>query len=234
MIRAIITDIEGTTSAISFVHQVLFPYAAEHLPAFIREHAHQQKARAQLQAVAAETGLAADDLEGLTQVLMQWIQEDRKATPLKSLQGMIWEQGYQRGDFKGHIYADAAEYLVHWHDQGLRLYVYSSGSVQAQQLIFGHTAFGDLTPYFSGYFDTRVGSKREVSSYQTILQSLGLDPKAVAFLSDIEAELIAAEEAGIYSCWLVRDGALPETNRPVARDFKEVDAWIRGHNAAHG
>lgn len=159
-------------------------------------------------------------------MLNQWIHEDRKETSLKALQGMLWEQGYQQGAFRGHIYEDAAEYLQRWHDRGLRLFVYSSGSVKAQKLIFGFSEAGDLTPFFSGYFDTRVGGKKEPESYRNILDELGVEPQTVLFLSDVEAELEAAESVGMRTYWLVREGELPETDRPVARDFSEVDRFL--------
>jgi enolase-phosphatase E1 len=120
---------------------------------------------------------------------------------------LIWEAGYQSGDYQGHIYPDAAEALRQWHGQGLQLYVYSSGSVHAQKLLFGHTDHGDLTPLFSGYFDTRVGAKQETASYRNIAESLGLPAHEILFLSDIEAELDAAKSAGMATCWLVREGA---------------------------
>ncbi|MFE8073109.1 acireductone synthase [Marinobacteraceae bacterium S3BR75-40.1] len=222
MIRVIVTDIEGTTSSIRFVHDVLFPYAVEALPTYVRAHDREPAVREQLDAVAAESGIDPYDIEGLIEQLLAWIREDRKATPLKALQGMIWQRGYERGDFKGHIYDDAAEYLCHWHDEGFRLYVYSSGSVQAQKLLFGYSEAGDLTPFFSGYFDTRIGGKKDDSSYRHILEELGMEPQRVLFLSDVEEELEAAEKAGLQTCWLVRQGALPNTERPVARDFAEV------------
>lgn len=228
MIRVILTDIEGTTSSISFVHDELFPYASEHLLEFVREHHHTTRAvTEQLAIVAEKSGVDIKDVDGLVDVLQNWIAEDRKEGSLKALQGMIWEQGYRSGELKGHIYPDAADYLQRWHDRGLRLFVYSSGSVKAQKLIFGHSNEGDFTPFFSGYFDTTVGGKKEVQSYLNILAELGVEPKTVLFLSDVEAELEAAEQAGVKTAWLVREGALPETDRFVARDFSEVDALLR-------
>ncbi|AOY88143.1 2,3-diketo-5-methylthio-1-phosphopentane phosphatase [Marinobacter salinus] len=228
MIRVILTDIEGTTSSISFVHDVLFPYARKHLPGFVRAHYQDDPAvREQLDMVAANAGLERHDIEGLIETLQEWIRDDRKETPLKALQGMVWEQGYQQGELKGHIYPDAADCLQRWHDRGLRLFVYSSGSVKAQKLIFGFTTAGDFTPCFSGYFDTRIGGKKEVESYRNILNELGVEASTVLFLSDVEAELDAAEAAGMKSAWLVREGELPETSRFVARDFEEVDTLLR-------
>ena len=231
MIRVILTDIEGTTSSISFVHEVLFPYAREHMAEFVREWQHEDLTVAeQLDIVAEKSGCDRTDIDGLVRVLEQWIDEDRKETALKTLQGMLWEQGYQHGAFDGHVYPDAAEYLRFWHDRGLRLYVYSSGSVKAQKLIFGFSSEGDLTPFFSGYFDTNVGGKKETVSYRNILDQLGVEPQTVLFISDVEAELVAAESAGMRTCWLVREGDLPETDkRPVARDFREVDDQLLQH-----
>lgn len=228
MIRVILTDIEGTTSSLSFVHDVLFPYASEHLPDFVRaQHQENPAVAEQLNALAEKSGVAREDVDGLIEVLQGWIREDRKETPLKALQGMVWEQGYQQGELKGHIYTDAADYLQRWHDRGLRLFVYSSGSVKAQKLIFGFTTEGDFTPFFSGYFDTRIGGKKEADSYRNILSELGVEAATVLFLSDVEAELEAAEQAGMKTAWLVREGDLPETERFVARDFAEVDTLLQ-------
>lgn len=224
MIRVVLTDIEGTTSSISFVHDVLFPYAAEHLEGFVRQHQGDRAVRAELDAVATEAGLDTRNVEAIVSELQRWIHEDRKATPLKALQGMIWRQGYEQGDFQSHIYPDAADYLRRWHDRGLRLYVYSSGSVEAQKLIFGYSIAGDLSPFFSDYFDTRVGGKKEAGSYRTILDNLGVEAETVLFLSDVEAELVAAEAVGIKTCLLVRDDEPPTAaDRAVARDFADVD-----------
>ena len=228
MIRVILTDIEGTTSSISFVHEVLFPYSAKHMAEFVREGAADSaEIREQLDAVAQTSGVAREDINGLIEVLDTWIREDRKETSLKALQGMLWEQGYQQGAFRGHIYDDAAEYLQRWHDRGLRLFVYSSGSVKAQKLIFGFSEAGDLTPFFSGYFDTRIGGKKEPTSYSNIINELGVEPRTVLFLSDVEAELTAVEEAGMRTVWLVREGDLPDTKRAVTTDFAGVDRFLQ-------
>lgn len=231
MIRVILTDIEGTTTSIAFVHEVLFPYATEHLPEFVREQQDNPEVSAQLDLVAAESATDRSDTEALIAVLQEWIREDRKAAPLKALQGMVWEQGYQQGEFKSHLYDDAAQYLQQWHDRGLRLYVYSSGSEKAQKLIFGFTEAGDYTPFFSGYFDTRVGGKKEPESYRKILLELGVDGRTVLFLSDVEAELEAAEKAGLQTAWLVREGDQPGNQQPsgrmVARTFDDVDVLLQ-------
>ena len=221
-ICAIVTDIEGTTSSIDFVHQTLFPYAKQHLRAFLHAHSGDANVQAQIAATAAIEGRTLS-LDEAADVLEQWIAEDRKLTPLKDLQGLIWAQGYAAGALTGHVYADTPVFLKQWHAAGLRLYVYSSGSEAAQKLIFGHSDFGDLTPLFSGYFDTRIGAKRDVASYRTILERIALPGEAVLFLSDIGEELDAARAAGLKTCQLIRDAkAKPFPAHPQARDFSEV------------
>ncbi|NGY06687.1 acireductone synthase [Solimonas terrae] len=222
MIKAILTDIEGTTSSIDFVHDTLFPYAQQHLRRFLREQAGDDAVQQALDDVEAIVGQDLSINEA-ADVLEQWIAEDRKATPLKTLQGLIWKVGYDSGELQGHVYADTPAALQRWHANGHKLYVYSSGSVDAQKLIFGHTAYGDLTPLFSGYFDTRIGGKRERSSYTAILREIGLPGEAVLFLSDIGAELDAAHAAGMRTCQLLRDDkAMPNDAHPQARDFDEI------------
>lgn len=222
MIQAIVTDIEGTTSSIDFVHKSLFPYAKKHIRRYLLEHASDTEVQTQLRAVEAEEGRALTVDEAAT-VLERWIDEDRKITPLKALQGLIWAEGYAAGELSGHVYADTPVYLRRWHADGKRLYIYSSGSVAAQELIFGHSDAGDLTPLFSGYFDTRIGGKREAASYQAILAELALPGDAVLFLSDVGEELDAARAAGLKTCQLLRDDvAKPFPAHPQARDFSEV------------
>lgn len=223
--RAIITDIEGTTSRISFVTDILFPYAAAHLPGFIRQHQ-------QLPAVASELAqvrkLMAEpeaDLERCITQLLAWLAADQKVTPLKTLQGMVWAEGYKSGAFTGHIYADVAAKLADWHSQGIKLYVYSSGSVAAQKLLFQHSDAGDLTPLFSGYFDTRIGAKRDVSAYAAILQQLQLPPRQVLFLSDVTAELDAASELGISTVQLIRESQRAGKHQ-TASDFYQVQEMM--------
>lgn len=222
MIRAIVTDIEGTTSSIDFIHQSLFPYARKHLRAFLKAQAQQPEVRAQLDEVNRLEARTLSVDEAAT-VLERWIDEDKKLTPLKALQGMVWKQGYEAGELKGHVYADTPVCLKRWHAAGKQLYVYSSGSVEAQKLIFGFSDAGDLTPLFAGYFDTRIGAKREASSYRAILQQIGFAGDEVLFLSDIGEELEAAREAGMKTCQLLRDAkAKSFAAHPQARDFTEV------------
>lgn len=220
MIKAILTDIEGTTSSLSFVKDVLFPYARERMADFVRAHGQESAVRKLLDEVKQLSG-AANDADA-TRQLMRWIDEDRKVTPLKALQGMIWEEGYRQGHFKGHVYEDAARKLKEWHAQGVKLYVFSSGSVQAQKLLFAHTDYGDLTPLFSGYFDTTVGNKREAASYKAIADAIGLGPNEILFLSDIKEELDAAGGTGMHVLWLIREGAL--TAETIPRQVANFDA----------
>jgi enolase-phosphatase E1 len=222
VIRAVLTDIEGTTSSIAFVHEVLFPYARERLPAFVREHAGEPDVKAALAEVAAEMG-GAPGVDTIAAELAAWIDADRKATPLKALQGMIWEAGYREGAYRGHVYPDAAEGLRRLHRAGLALYVYSSGSEQAQRLLFGHTEHGDLTVLFDGYFDTRVGAKHEAESYRRIAATIGRPAPEILFLSDVQAELDAAREAGMATSWFVRDGTLDSNaSHPHVDSFAAV------------
>ena len=222
MIKAILTDIEGTTSSLSFVKDVLFPYARERMAEFIRQHAQEAAVRKELEEVRRLSGKNLSEPEVIEQ-LIRWIDEDKKITPLKSLQGMIWEDGYKKGAFKGHMYEDAVRHLKQWKQAGVRLYVFSSGSVQAQKLLFAHTEYGDLTPLFSGYFDTTIGNKREADSYRKIAEAIGAPPGDILFLSDIREELDAARAAGMQVTWLVRDGVLnPDATHRQVRNFDEI------------
>jgi enolase-phosphatase E1 len=223
MIEAVLTDIEGTTSSISFVHEVLFPYAREHLADYVREHREDPQVSDILSAVERETGHQLSTEQAID-TLIGWIDADRKITPLKALQGLIWESGYHRGHFHGHVYEDTVTALRQWHDQGIRLYVYSSGSVYAQTLLFAHTPWGDLTPLFSGYFDTRTGAKSESSSYARICDELGIEPGTMLFCSDTQSELDAARAAGVKTCRFIRDSATAcDDSHPVVTSFEEVD-----------
>ncbi len=222
MIRAIVTDIEGTTSSLSFVKEVLFPYAREHLSEFVRVHGDEPKVAALLEEVRTVAGKELE-WEALIGQLCAWIDEDRKIAPLKALQGSIWEDGYRRGDFSGHVYADAVSCLRDWQARGIALYVFSSGSVHAQRLLFAHTPYGDLTPLFSGYFDITIGSKREPAAYSAITQAIGLPPREILFLSDMVEELDAARAAGMQTVWLVREGELnPAAAHAQVRNFEGI------------
>ena len=196
MATTILTDIEGTTSSISFVKQVLFPFAREALPRFVRARGGEPEVRRWLDAVAVEHGAICSD-DTIVETLQGWIDEDRKHTALKALQGMIWREGYLSGELEADMYPDAVAALRRWHDAGHRLAVYSSGSVAAQKLLFAHTDAGDLTPLFDAFFDTEVGHKREAGSYRTIGERLAVPAGEIVFLSDVVEELDAAREAGM-------------------------------------
>ncbi|ASR44739.1 2,3-diketo-5-methylthio-1-phosphopentane phosphatase [Xanthomonas citri pv. mangiferaeindicae] len=211
----ILTDIEGTTSSISFVKDVLFPYARRALPGFVATHGQDPDVRRWLDAVAIEHGAMCDDAM-IVETLQGWIDEDRKHTALKALQGKIWEAGYREADFTAHIYPDAAQALRRWHAAGERLAVYSSGSVPAQKLFFGHSDAGDLTGLISAWFDTEVGGKREAASYTRIAEALHEAPAAIVFLSDVVAELDAAREAGLRTVLVDRLDDYPEPRDATA------------------
>jgi len=222
-VGAVVTDIEGTTSSLSFVKDVLFPYARERLGDFVRAQAQDNRVAPLLRDVCAAAGEELDT-DGIVRQLQQWIDQDKKITPLKTLQGLLWEKGYQQGDFSGHIYADAKQQLQAWHERGIALYVYSSGSVYAQKLLFGHSDYGDLNYLFSDYFDTRIGAKVDAASYHEIVRAIGQDAGTILFLSDIAAELDAAKTAGMQTLWLVRQGELDErAAHPQVRDFQQIE-----------
>ena len=223
-IRAIVTDIEGTTSSISFVRDVLFPYARKRLPAFVETHGDRPEVQHWLHEAAVEAGLVEASRQDIVELLLQWIDQDRKSTALKALQGMIWKDGYAAGDYRAHLYPEVAARLRNWRADGLRLYVYSSGSVPAQQLFFRYSEAGDLTPLFAGYFDTETGPKREAASYQRIAAAIDEQPRHILFLSDIVEELDAAQAAGFHTGWLIREPlAWPaEPRHPAYHDFDAI------------
>ncbi len=192
--KAILLDIEGTTSSIAFVAETLFPYARKHLAAYVAAHPEE------VAPILAE--VPGDPVE----TLIQWIDEDRKATPLKTLQGLIWAQGYADGELDGHVYPDTPEAMRRWKARGIDVHIYSSGSIAAQKLIFGHSVAGDLTPLLSGYFDTTTGPKREAESYRRIAAALDLPPEDILFLTDVQAEADAAREAGVAALIVDREG----------------------------
>lgn len=222
MPRAIVTDIEGTTSSITFVKDVLFPYAAQHMLAFLQTHWQDNAVREQVAALEQDVGKTLATPEAANEVLQQWIVEDRKATPLKALQGMIWKAGYEGGAYTAHLYPEVADCLRAWHAQGLPLYVYSSGSIAAQKLFFGFSDAGDLTPLFSGYFDTTSGGKRETQSYRNIAAAIGEPAEQLLFLSDIVEELDAARDAGFQTILLDREQSAPGCDHRRVTDFRQI------------
>jgi enolase-phosphatase E1 len=225
-IRYILTDIEGTTSSIAFVKDVLFPYSHERLADFVQANQTKPEVAQCLvqttQTLADEAGILNPTEELLVTTLRDWITQDRKHTALKALQGMIWAEGFTAGHFTAHLYPDVAPSLRAWHALGLGLGIYSSGSIQAQRLYFSHTPAGDLTPLFDHYFDTTTGPKREAASYDQILAVLQLSGSAVLFLSDVPEELDAARAAGIQTCQLCRDGLPPAGHHPHVSAFDQI------------
>jgi enolase-phosphatase E1 len=209
MTTTLLTDIEGTTSSISFVKDVLFPYARRALPSFVKQHGHEPEVRRWLDAAALDIGGVASD-HCIVDLLQQWIDQDRKHTALKALQGMIWRDGYAAGNYRAHVYPDAARKLAEWDAAGIPIHVYSSGSVAAQKLFFAHSEAGDLRPLLSGHFDTEVGGKREPESYRRIVAALGVPAASVLFLSDVIEELDAAREAGLRTVLVDRAEDYPE------------------------
>ena len=205
-ISHVLLDIEGTTCPVSFVGQVLFPYAAERLESFLAGHGHEPEIQDLVHEIreawrndreAERAGITCSNAGSVVPYLHWLIQIDRKLTPLKDLQGLIWAEGYADGQLQGPLFADVAPALRRWHRAGLSLGVYSSGSVSAQQLLYGHSCAGDCRGLFSHWFDTRIGGKQDPNSYEAICEQLQAPPGRVLFISDSNEELKAAHTAGL-------------------------------------
>jgi enolase-phosphatase E1 len=235
--RAILLDIEGTTTPIDFVFKTLFPFAAERAEEFLREHSFDPEVKqliAELRATwsgAASSGApvwvesTSDEKLASAAAYVRWlIARDSKITPLKALQGKIWEQGFQSGALKGEVYPDVAPALARWREQSRRIAIFSSGSVLAQKLLFVHSAAGDLSPYLDSYFDTTTGPKREPDSYKKIAVALRLQAQQILFVSDVPAELDAAKAAHMRTALSLRPGISVPQNSPHAaiRSFDEL------------
>ncbi len=218
-VKAILTDIEGTISDISFVKDVLFPYSYERIDDFVKKHWEEiEDIRKETEEIAGKK-LSKDEF---IKIMKTWIKEDKKITPLKELQGMIWEEGFKKGELVSHIYEDALKKLKEWKDKGIPVYVYSSGSVKAQKLFFSHTTYGDISYLFSGHFDTRIGNKKEPESYRKIAEKLNLIPSGILFLSDSAEEIEASHKAGMKAIMVVRDGK-GSPSHPIIRSFDEIE-----------
>lgn len=221
-VRAILLDIEGTTTPIAFVHDVLFSYAREHVREFLDSNA----AADDIALLREEHAI--DVKEGrnpppLIAEYVEWlIALDRKSTGLKSLQGKIWRQGYENGSLRSQVFPDVAPAFRRWSERGLRISIFSSGSVLAQQLLFAHTEVGDLTRFITGYFDTRVGKKGDAESYRGIAEAMALEAHEILFISDVVAELEAANEAGMKTLMSIRPGNAPQPEYPSIRSFDEI------------
>jgi len=220
--RVILLDIEGTTTPIAFVHEVLFSYAHTHARDFLKTNFNSEEVRADVALLRAEHAVDVgagqgppalnEDSDSIASYVEWLIERDRKSTGLKSLQGKIWRQGYVDGSLKSQVYADVAPALERWRAQGLSINIFSSGSVLAQQLLFAHTEAGDLTTFIDNYFDTNAGKKSEAESYRRIAEALSLKAKEVLFISDVVAELAAASEAGMNTLLSIRPGNPPQNN----------------------
>lgn len=224
MIKLYLFDIEGTTTDINFVHKVLFPYSETAMDDYVRAHHGDEEIKVSIDSVrrtVREEEKKELDLAGVIEKLKSWIKEDRKHPALKEIQGHIWDKGYVNNHFKGHVYPDVLPLFRKIVESGSKVAIYSSGSVHAQKLIFGYSEAGDLTPFISAYFDTKVGAKREVNSYQNIAQELRLHPKEIHFFSDIKEELKAAQDAGLQVTLVMRSGGEDSEYNSVT-DFRRL------------
>ncbi|HEY0378757.1 MAG TPA: acireductone synthase [Pyrinomonadaceae bacterium] len=237
--RALLLDVEGTTTPVEFVYETLFPFARQHVREFLEQHLDSEEVRADAEALKNENLSDAEKgsgpprwLEDSPDSLVEsavsyahWLMDrDRKSTALKSLQGKIWEGGYRSGRLRGEVYADVRPAFERWKRLGKEIYIFSSGSVLAQKLIFAHTSEGDLTPYLDGYFDTTTGAKASAASYVSISEKIGAHAAEVLFVSDVTAELDGARAAGMTTALCVRPGSRePEQSaHPIVRTFDEI------------
>ena len=212
--QAVLLDIEGTVTPISFVHEILFPYAREHVNDYLSQHLHQPEVQADITKLREEQARDTEELRNppidsidtLVTYVNRLIDLDRKSPGLKSLQGKIWKAGYDDGSLKSPVYPDVVAAFERWREAAIRINIFSSGSVQAQQLLFSHTDCGDLTCFIDQYFDTSVGKKMDPQSYVVIAASLSIDPTPILFVSDVVAELDAAKNAGMQTRLCVRPG----------------------------
>ena len=225
MVRYVLMDIEGTLISVAFVREILFPFAKHRLAPFLHERRYDpdvlQWTAVCQDAIEHETGTR-PAYEELPVMLTGWIDQDRKLVGLKALQGMIWDEGYRQGAFVPELYGDVLPALTQWRTRGIRLGIYSSGSRQAQRLLFAHTNVGDVTSLFEHFFDTSVGEKKTASSYRTISEQIGLPPRHILFLSDAESELDAAALAGFRTTHIVRPGTDASTRHPTHPDLTHL------------
>ncbi|MGC8677395.1 MAG: acireductone synthase [Hydrogenobaculum sp.] len=220
MIKAILTDIEGTTSSISYVKEVMFEYSKIRLKDYIQKHWEEEHIKDIINALSQKLDKNID-LETAVLVFKDFIEKDIKDTLLKELQGHIWEEGFKSGELKGHIYEDAYLKLKELKEKGYKIFVYSSGSIKAQQLFFGYSVYGDITYLFDGFFDTTVGSKKDKNSYIKIASTTEIEPQAFLFLSDVKDEIKASKEAGMNAILVSRDKPCEE--KDCIRDFNDIN-----------
>ena len=215
-VRGVLLDIEGTTTPIAFVHDVLFSYARDHVKPFLKDNSDTEEVRADIELLRKEHAedvsanrkppVLDSTVESIATYVEWLIGCDRKSTGLKSLQGKIWRQGYLDGSLKSQVFDDVAPAMKRWHEAGLNVSIFSSGSVLAQQLLFAHTNAGDLTGFIDNYFDTNVGKKTDADSYRRIAADLGINAQEIVFISDVVGELEAAKQAGMKTLLSVRPG----------------------------
>ncbi len=221
-IKALLIDIEGTTSSLSYVKDIMFPYSKQRLKSFLSEHWQEERVSSIIKKLEERLGKRLD-LEEAVKIFEDWIDRDVKEPLLKELQGHIWEVGFMSGELKGHIYEDAYKKIKEWKEKGYKLYIYSSGSVKAQRLFFSNTQYGDITALFDGFFDTSIGGKREKDSYLAIAKSLGLKPEDFLFLSDVEEELNSASLAGMKTIKVDRYNSGQGSKHRAVKSFFEVE-----------
>jgi enolase-phosphatase E1 len=241
-VEVLLLDIEGTTTPIDFVYKVLFPYAKSHVQSYLSTHRSLPGVQDDIAGLIAENVLDTKEgedpppiegsatsasVEAISTYVSWLIDRDRKTTPLKSLQGKIWDEGYRKGDLRSQVYEDVATAFERWWEQGKKIYIYSSGSVLAQKLLFGNTEAGDLTEFINGYFDTNIGAKKEVESYRRIADALNLQPSKVMFVSDVVDELDAAASVGFQTVLCVRPGnpkQRSDSGHPIKMTFDEIQS----------
>jgi len=223
-VRGILLDIEGTTTPIAFVHEVLFSYARAHARDFLIKDSDEVRADVALlrEEHAADKRNNLQPPESIPDYIDWLIDRDRKSTALKSLQGKIWRQGYLDGSLKSQVFADVAPAFERWRRAGLKIGIFSSGSVLAQQLLFAHTDAGDLTGFIDDYFDTNVGKKGDAESYRKIAAAMDLEPSEILFISDVVAELEAAQESGMRTLLSIRPGNSPQEWPQMTISFDSV------------
>ncbi|MBZ5554667.1 MAG: acireductone synthase [Acidobacteriia bacterium] len=240
-VHAVLLDIEGTTTPINFVYQVLFPYARKHVQNFLAAHFSAEEVQSDVSLLLKEhaedklRGLQPPDLPGspeaprLESVLAYFLwlmDQDRKSTGLKSLQGKIWQDGYRAGALRSQVFPDVPPALAAWHARSIDICIYSSGSVLAQKLLFAHTEAGDLTKFIKGYFDTTTGTKTDPQSYRRIAIALECPVSAIFFISDVTSELSAALTSGMRTALCQRPGNREQSEaskHPVIRSFAELN-----------
>ncbi len=222
MVKAVLLDIEGTIAPLSFVKEVMFPYSKRKLREFLEENWDKPVIQEIIRDASREVGKELN-LEEAVETFSRWIDEDRKITPLKELQGYIWEEGFKSGELRAPLYEDAYKKIKEWNEKGVPVYIYSSGSVKAQELFFSHTEYGNILNLFSGFFDTKIGSKKEKESYLRIAEKIGLNPEEILFVSDNPDELRVARKAGFKVLQSVREDVQPSEEFKKIYSFEEIE-----------